>query len=122
VVRSIPSQQLRVLFCQRFNCPASDFEARAFRKSLYWHARWLAPVVRLLKPKFFAEDFEFLRHLGDATSVEAAEAALLNYREVSLNHTSFWRVGLKLRVSSRKAFRLVRELLATEGESGFATH
>jgi hypothetical protein len=117
MVRSMPSQQLRLIFCQRFNCAASEFEARAFRQCLYWQARWLAPVVGRLKPSFFAEDFEFIRHLGEATTMQEVEASLLNFRDVSLSRASFWRIGLKVRVSSRKAFRLVRELLAAEAKS-----
>jgi hypothetical protein len=116
-VRPMSGQQLRLIFCQRFNCPTSEFEARAFGKCLYWQARWLAPLVRSLKPNFFAEDFKFIRHLGEATSLREAEVSLISYRDVSLSRASFWRVGLKVRVSSRKAFRLVRELLAAEGES-----
>ena len=111
------SQQLRLIFCQRFNCAASEFEAKAFRKCLYWQARWLAPIVRMLKPNFFAEDFRFIRHLGEATNLEEAEVSLLSFRDVSLGRANFWRLGLKVRVSSRKAFQLVRELLAAEGET-----
>jgi hypothetical protein len=116
-----PSQQIRLLFCQRYNCPAPKFEARALRKCLYWHARWLAPVVRLVKPRFFAEDLAFIHHLGEASSMEEIESALLHFRAVSLDHKSYLRIALKIRVSSRKAFQLVQELLAEEGEPGFAT-
>jgi len=75
----------------------------------------------LVKPKFFAEDLDFIRHLGDASNWEQAEAALLHFRGVSLDHKSFWRIGLKIRVSSRKAFALMQELLDEEAKSGFAT-
>jgi hypothetical protein len=78
-------------------------------------------VVRLIKPKFFAEDLAFIHHLGEASTMEEVETALLHFRGVSLDHKSFLRIKLKIRVSSRKAFSLVQDLLAQEGESGFAT-
>jgi hypothetical protein len=71
-------------------------------------------VVRLVKPKFFAEDLAFIHHLGEASSMEEIEAALLHFRGVSLDHKSFLRIGLKIRVSSRKAFALVQDLLAAD--------
>ena len=61
-----------MLFCQRFHCPLSEYEDRAFRKCLYWHARMLAPVVRRLKPDFFAEDLKFKDFVAGASPDDAA--------------------------------------------------
>ena len=102
--------QFQSLFCQRFNCAPSDYEVKAFRKCLYWHARFLAPVVRGLMPDFFAEDFKFIRHLGDSTSLREAVVDLLNFRDANKSNPSFWRTGLKIRVSGRKASSLAHEL------------
>ena len=90
----------------------------AFRKCLYWHARLLAPVVRRLAPDFFAEDFKFIHYLGAAAGVRDADVDVLNFRDVNLGKPSFWRTGWKIRVSGRKASRLVRELFAAEREAG----
>ena len=112
------SQQFQVLFCQRFKCPASEYEARAFRQCLYWHARLLAPVVRMLKPDFFAADFKFIRYLGEVTDLQEATVDLLNFRDMTLSKRGFWRTDLKIRVSGRKASRLARELFAAKREAG----
>ena len=110
----VTRQQFQLLFCQRLDCPSSEYEKRAFRKCLYWHARLLAPLVRMVKPDFFAEDFKFIRYLGAATDLREAGVDLLNFRDVNRGQPSFWRTGLKIRVSGRKASRLARELFTRE--------
>ena len=109
-------QQFHLLFCQRLNCPTSVYEERVFRKCLYWHAKLLAPVMRMLKPSFFAEDFKFIRYLGAATNAQEAAVDLLNFRDVNLSKRGFWRNDLRIRVSGRKASRLAHELFAAGRE------
>ena len=109
------------MFCQRFRCPPSAYELRAFRKCLYLHAKLLAPLLRRLKPDFFAEDFKFLRNLGESTGVRDAEVDVLNFHDVNLGNPSFWRTGWRIRVSGRKASRLVHELFHAEREAGDRT-
>ncbi len=116
------TQQFQLLFCQRFHCPLSEYEDRAFRKCLYWHARMLAPVVRRLKPDFFAEDFKFIRYLGASTSVGEAGMDLLRFRDVNRGRPSFWRTSLRIRVSALKASRLAHQLFAEAREAGFAAN
>ena len=112
------SQPFQSLFCERFKCPASEYEARAFRKCLYWHARLLAPVVRMLNSDFFAADLKFIRYLGAATDLQEATVDLLNFRDLTLRNRGSWRTDLRIRVSGRKAGRLVHELFAAEREAG----
>ncbi len=110
----MPQQQFQTLFCQRFGCPPEDYEERAFRKCLYWHAKVLAPLLRLLKPHIFDEDFKFIRYLGSSSGLREVDVDLLNYRDANLGKPSFWRTSLKIRVSGRKASRLARELFAKQ--------
>ena len=49
-------REFKVLFCDRFGCPPSEFENRAFKELLYWHAKPLASVIRKFNPDFFDED------------------------------------------------------------------
>jgi hypothetical protein len=93
-----------------------------FRKCLYWHARWLAPLVRRLKPDFFAEDFKFIRYLGSSIGLREAGADLLNFRDANLGKPSFWRTTLKICVSGRKAGRLAQQLCAADREANLATN
>ena len=88
-------QQFQFLFCQRFRCPPSEYEERAFRKCLYWQGRLLAPVVRRLNPDFFVEDFKFIRYLGESTGLREVGVDLLSFRDANVGKPSFWRTTLK---------------------------
>ena len=103
---------LKSLFCTKFGCSAAEYEKRAFRKCLYWHARLLAPLLRNIKPHFFLEDFKFIRYLGESEGVRDATADVKNYNDVNRGSRSLLRTGLKIRVSGRKAHRLVHELFS----------
>jgi len=117
----VARQTFQFLFCQQFNCPISEYEDRAFRECLYWHARWLAPVVRRLKPDFFVEDCKFIRYLGASTDLRDTNADLMNFRDANLGPPDFWRTTLKIRVSGRKARRLAQQLFAADREANLAT-
>jgi len=118
----VAKQNFQLLVCQRFSCPTSEYEERVFRKCLYWHARLLAPVVRRLMPDFFGEDFKFIRHLGASTGLRETRVDLLNFRDTNLGKPSFWRTGLRIRVSGRKARRLAQRLFAAQKEANLPTH
>jgi hypothetical protein len=112
IPESPPSRDLKTLFCGRFRCSPSDFDRRALRKCLYFHARILAPLLRMLSPNCFERDLVFIDYFGKATNHEEvlAEVGALKY----LDHTEprFARRALRLRISSRKAGRLAKKLFA----------
>jgi len=114
----VARQQFQTLFCQRFRCPASAYELRAFNRCLYWHAKLLAPILRRLHPAFFVEDFKFIRNLGESTGVRDADVDVLNFHDVNAGKPTFWRTGCKLRVSGRRASRLAHQLFRAEREAG----
>src|SRR5580658_444359 len=105
------SVPFKSLFCEKFGCSPEDYEERAFRKFLYWHARPLAPVVRAIKPNYFLEDFQFIRYLGDAVDVRQARVDAQDYKDSERHHWRLLHTGLKIRVSHRKARRLAFQLL-----------
>ena len=105
------------LFCEKFGCPPAGYEERAFRKCLYWHARFLAPVIRKISPDFFFEDFKFIRYLGDSLGVRDATVDIRNYSDVNRSNLGFLRTGLKIRVSGQKASRLVHQLFPEAQEA-----
>ncbi len=63
-------------------------------------------------PEFFAEDLRFIRYLGAATDLREASVDALNFQEANRGYPGFWRTGLKLRVSGRKATKLAQQLFA----------
>jgi hypothetical protein len=111
------SLPLKSLFCERFKCSPEDYEERAFRMFLYWHARFLVPVIRIINPDYFLEDFNFIRYLGDAMDVRQAKVDVLDFKDLDRKHWRFLHTSLRIRVSHRKARRFAFQLL---GESGHA--
>ena len=78
---------------------------------LYWHARFLAPVLRTIKPDFFVRDFEFIRYLGNALDARQARVDALDFKDMDRKHWRLLHSGLRIRVSHRKARRLAFQLL-----------
>ena len=101
---------LQDLFCRQFHCAPSDYTERAFRKLLYRHARLIAPVFRKLRRDPFAEDFRFVRDLGEATDLREAMACVADFQVANIAWRRFWRTTLKIRVSGLKATRLAQQL------------
>jgi len=104
------------LFCQKFECSPEHYEERAFGMFLYWHARFLAPVIRTIKPDFFVEDFKFIRYLGDALDVRQAKVDVLDFKDLDSKHWRLLHSGLRIRVSHRQARRIAFRLLGEAGQ------
>jgi hypothetical protein len=107
-------QQLKALFCERFGCPPAGYDERAFRRCLYRHARFLAPVIRRLSPRFFADDFALIRDLGATTDWQEAHTEVLTFQDTNRAKRSLWRTGLRIRVSGRKAADLANRLFSAQ--------
>jgi hypothetical protein len=99
------------LFCERFGCTPEAYEEQAFRQLLYWHARFFAPVVRIIRPNFFLEDFEFIRYLGEAADSRQARVDALDFKDLGRKRWRLLHTGFRIRVSHRKARRLALQLL-----------
>ena len=108
----MPNVPFKSSFCERFGCAPEDYQERAFREFLFWHARFLAPLIRAIKPDFFGEDFEFIRCLGDAVDARQAKVDVLDFKDLSFKRWRLLHSGLKIRVSHRKARRIAFQLLA----------
>ena len=110
-------KRFRHLFCERFGCPEASFETQAFARCLYTQARIVAPVVRFVKRDFFAEDFKFLRSLGDTIDLDEAQVELLDFQDANFTRRTTLRAGLRLRVSGRKAQALAADFFAQKESS-----
>ncbi len=102
----MPTEQFHFLFCERFRCPPAEFQHRVFKRCFYSHARLLAPVLRKVRPEFFTEDFKFIHYLAEATDLREALACAADFQDANMARRNFWRTGLRIRVSGRKAARL----------------
>ena len=111
-------REFKALFCERFHCPPAEYEARAFRKCLYWHARFLAPVLRILKRDFFAEDVKLIQYLGEVTGLREANLEVLTFQDANRTKSGFLRTDLRIRVSGRKAASLAQHLFSQARRNG----
>jgi len=107
-------QTLKNLFCGRFNCKPEEFEERAFQECLPFHARILAPLIRMAAPRFFDRDFQLIRHMGETKAWRDARTEIVAFLDERRLAYSFLRFGLRLRVSGRKATALAHGLLPRE--------
>ena len=107
---TMSQHEFETRFCRNFDCPQRQYEERAFKALLYWQARPLASIIRRLNPNYFSRDFKFIRYLGEAADFQEAEASVADFRDANVASPSFWRTRCKIRVSGRKAGRLVRLL------------
>jgi hypothetical protein len=106
----VASLQFRDRFCQSRGVAPSKYEKRALRVLLFPHARLVVPLLGKLVPSFSAEDMKFIRSLGEAEDFQEAEATLSEFRGANRWARNFWRGRCKLRVSGKRAGRLIREL------------
>jgi hypothetical protein len=104
------ARDLRSLFCERFNCPDGEFEKRAFRKCLYFHARMIAPLLPWLTPGGFQRDLLFIRYLGNAKDAREVAQEIVALHDHDRFKPQFARYALRLRVSGRKASALALRL------------
>lgn len=102
----------RSLFCGHFNCPTSDYETRALKEFLYWHARLLRSLLPVLRPGIFDEDLRLIRDLAETTDWRSARAELQTYADLNREEAGFLRAKLKLRISGRAASRVAIELFS----------
>jgi hypothetical protein len=91
------------LFCSRFRCTTSAYQRRAFSELLYARARPIAPVLRVIKPSWFAEDLKFIRELGEATDLREALSCAATFQTINASSGNLLRRWLKIRVSGFKA-------------------
>jgi hypothetical protein len=99
---SVSLQNFQSLFCERLGCSPSEYEERAFKACLYWHAKLLAPLLGRATPDLFAEDFKFIQYLGEATGLREANACALDFQDAKIARPNFRRRRLKIPESSRK--------------------
>ena len=100
------------LFCEYGGCAPEDYDERAFRACLYWHARMLAPLIRVVSPKYFERDLALIRYLAAAPGRRHAMNELAAYMEANDSKGGFVRKFLRIRISARTASILIGSLFA----------
>jgi hypothetical protein len=103
------------LYCDKHGIKPEEYDAVVLKRSLYPHARLLAPLLRALWPEYFTADLDFVRSVGRLRRFRE-----FNYEAEEFAHhpanRGFWRLNVNMRVSSRALRRMVRVTLHPELE------
>ena len=104
----------RRLFCERFGCTEAEYAERALEMCLYPQAKMVAPILRILSPRYFAGDLQFLDYLGNTPDMREADVEVRNYSQMNQLQRGFLRHGLRLRISGRRVAKLAASTFEEE--------
>ncbi|MCU0792881.1 MAG: hypothetical protein MUE42_08540 [Opitutaceae bacterium] len=108
------------LYCEQHGLPESDFVQSVWRETLYPHARIIASLIQVLKPRHFAADLEFAHDVGRIRRFRdyATEAEAFAHHP---ENRGLLRTIFNIRVSARRMRRLVRTTLHATVPAGAAS-
>jgi len=101
---------LQSRYCARHGINPAEFRAKLLARSLYPHARLLAPLLRLLDRQYFQADYEFVDDVAYLEDIERFHDALDSFVG-HFSNRGFLRYSLKMRISARRMWRIARENL-----------
>lgn len=104
------------LYCEKQGLAPEQYEKAVLQRSLYPHARIVAPFLRLLWPDHFVADLDFIRGAGRLRRFREFFYEAEEFAHHPANR-GFWRLTANLRVSSRALRRMVRATLHPEMET-----
>ncbi|MEO7414034.1 MAG: hypothetical protein ABIZ81_11830 [Opitutaceae bacterium] len=99
-------------FCTRRHIPLTDYENEMLRVSLYFPGR-LVRLVLNREASYFAPDREFIRAVGKLPDVHGFDAEVWAYT-INPENSRFHRLHLKMRVSAKKIYQQMREILGPD--------
>lgn len=98
-------------FCRRHNLPPERYVRAVLTRSMYPHARLVAPIIRLLSTDHFTADIDLVRGVGRIRSPRDFQTELADFAHHPANE-GFLRETLRLRVSAKRLQDLVKNHLA----------
>ncbi|WP_221029403.1 hypothetical protein [Actomonas aquatica] len=101
-------ENLQERYCLTHHLTEDEFTSHLLSRSLYPHARLLAPLLRLLLPGCFELDRRFVRGLAPLRSRRGITHEANDFYKQSRRERR-WRHWLRLRISADRAQRAVRE-------------
>ena len=113
----VPTPSCGELICRLRGWPPEQFVEKAFWKCLQ---PWAVPFAALLWPlrrRVFAQDFDVLRDIANATTTPEVNSAANSLRHDPRHDPSFIRNSLGIRVSGRRLTALIQEARRTAGNT-----
>lgn len=112
----MPTPTFSELYCSRHKISSDRFDSVVLARSLYPHARLVAPVILMLWPRHFAADLDLIRGVGQLRRMRDFSLETLDYSHHPGNQGGLRR-AFKLRVSTKRLRRIVAETLHPSGSS-----
>jgi hypothetical protein len=110
-----PVKTFAQLYAAQHGLPAADVERNIFLRSLYPHARWVAPLIEFVAPLNFAADIDMISDVAQLTTAYDFPDEVHSHR----HHPEGRRLGrrlLFLRLSVGRLQRLVRDTFRAESD------
>ena len=103
----------REKYCSEYGCAEREFAARVFRRCLHRRMVPFASLVALLRPEYFAPDWELVRRAGAVGSLAELSEEVFDFRNDARNQRG-WRARPRMRLSTRRLQRLAQRLLGDD--------
>lgn len=110
------TEEFQSWYCEWWSVPPAEFHAIVLRRTLYPQARLLAVLLRHLDRQFFQADHDFIEDVGHIRNAAGFADAVQAYVD-HFSNRRFLRHRLRLRVSVRRMWRLVREVMTEDPPS-----
>ena len=97
-------------FCVRHRLPPERFEQAVLRRTLYAHARLLAPLCRFFDRNYLAADVDLVRAAGTLYGARDLTGEIADFTHHPAN-CGFMREVLRVRISTKRLRTLMRATL-----------
>ena len=98
------------LYCTRHGVLPVRFEQEVLRLTLYPHARLLAPLCQFFNQGYWTADLDLIQAVSGFCQGHHFSAEAMDFSAHPANQ-GFWRRVLRIRVSVRRLFILIRQTL-----------
>jgi hypothetical protein len=104
------------LFCARQRVDPARYADTMFWRCLHRRTWPVAGIIKVIARDYFQPDYELIRSVGQLSSTKELRDELANFNFHPGNH-GWMRRRLKFRVSGRKLYRVVSDILPSASES-----
>lgn len=101
----------RTVFCQHARCDESAYERALFWRGLYRHAVPFAFLIRLISPRFFQDDLDFIRYVGADATMEEVNEDIDRFQYGNRVRRHWFRTGLRIHLNPVRVAALASSYL-----------
>ena len=101
----LPAPTFREAFCALTGTPLPQFETALFRRCLYFHARFVAPILLKINSAFFDEDFDAIREIESVKCPEVLTMEIARFHGRNKRDSNWLRRWFLIRISGKRLTR-----------------